>query len=444
MEAEKLGIPSVVVTTTGFSSLARLTGKSNGLKDLRIAEYPGPVGLHDPAEIRKNIEEVLLDRIVDGLSLSDESGSGAAASPAWNPQAIAFTGTFDDVNAYFAANEWGDGLPIVPPTIERVQQFLDRIPQAPDEPIAVLPSANLLATPWNIAVNAVMAGCLPEHMPIMIAAVRALGQERCSLANIGSTSMLVPFVLLNGPIVKELGIAHGAHLISTGPNAAIGRAVGLIVRNIAGFRPGKTYMGTFGYPLAFTIAESGDDSPWAPFHVGQGFDESDSTVTIGVTNNWGPQPSPASTAEQTGAQTALDLICREITKKMRLFDFPGVGPKAEKVMLTILLTPPIARSLADAGYSKDDVRTYVYENTKLQLREFDWLFTYTTPGLYTLAEKVAAGVYPPEFLGAPDDVVGILSSPNILHIVVCGDPHRNRLMVMEGGHTEPTTVRIEA
>ena len=420
--------------------LARLTGKSGGIEDLNIAEYPGPLGIHDPAQITQNIESDLVGKIIAGLT--GGSGEAAAASAKRNPKDIVFTGTPEEVGRYFDEQEWGDGLPIVVPTVERVEQFLKFTDRAPDEAVAVLQSANLQATPWIIAVNAVMAGCRPEHMPLIIAAVEALGDERCSLNNIGTSSGLFPFVLINGPIVDQLGINSGAQLASRPPNPAIGRAIGLIVRNIAGFRPGSSYMGTFGYPLAVALAERADDSPWEPFHVGQGYDRNANTVTVGVTNNWGSSPAPYDRAGQSGAQIALELLAREITKKTRLFNFPGRGPHAETVMLTLLLSPPVARSLAAAGYSKQDVKQHLYENTRMSLREFDWISRFTSISGITARERVDEGVFPREFAGAPDDRVRILSGPDILHIVVCGDPHRNRLMVMEGGHTQPTTKAI--
>ena len=361
------------MTTSGFSVLARLTGKAGGVADLRIAEYPGPLGIHDAAQIERNIGPALIEQI------------------------------------------------------------------------AVLPSANLRATPWNIAANAVMAGCLPAHMPLLIAAVEALGDERCSLNNIGSSSGIFPYVLVSGPIVDQLGIRRGPQLVSRGPNPAIGRAVGLIIRNIAGFRPGASYMGTFGYPLAVALAEH-EDSPWPPFHVEQGFRPDESTVTVGVTNNWGASPSPYATADKSGAQTALELLCREVMKKTRLFHFPARGPDAEKIMVTLLLSPPVAKSLAEAGYSKADVKRYIHEHATMRLEEYDWVLKYTATMRTTARKQVKAGVLPPEFAGAPGDRVRVLSSPDVLHIIVCGDPHRNRVMVMEGGHTQPTTkpVRLPA
>jgi hypothetical protein len=204
-------------------------------------------------------------------------------------------------------------------------------------------------------------------------------------------------------------------------------------------------MGTFGYPSAIALAEH-ESSPWAPFHADEGYPRDASTVTIGVTNNWGSSPSPYDTPDKSGAQVALELLCREVTKKTRLFNFPARGPDAEKVMLTLLLSPPVARSLADAGYSKSDVRRYVHEHATLPLREYDWVLKYTATMRTSARERVEAGLLPREFAGAPDDPVRVLSGPEVLHIIVCGDPHRNRVMVMEGGHTQPTTkpVRLPA
>ena len=428
------------MTTTGFSVLARLTGKAGGVDNLSIAEYPGPLGIHDAAQIGGNIESELIPQIVAGLTRG--SGVAAAAGVQRNSRDIVFTGSAADVARYFDEQEWSDGLPIVPPTVERVEEFLRYTDRAPDDAVAVLQSANLQATPWNIAVNAVMAGCLPQQLPLIIAAVEALGDERCSLNNIGSSSGIFPFLLVNGPLVDVLGLESGAQLVSRPPNAALGRALGLIVRNIAGFRPGSSYMGTFGYPLAIALAERASDSPWEPFHVGQGFERSANTVTVGVTNNWGSSPAPYDRAGHSGAEIALRLLAKEINAKTRLHNFPCRGPHAEKAMLTLLLSPPVARSLAAAGYSKEAVRQHLYENTRMSLREFDWISTFTSISGITARERVAAGVLPAEFAGAPDDQVRVLSSPDILHLVVCGDPHRNRLMVMEGGHTQPTTKEV--
>jgi hypothetical protein len=439
VEAEKLGIPAVVVANSGFAALARVTARAAGVEDLAVARYPGALGIDDFDRIARNIRETLLPDIIDGLTKAAQPAPGAAPANAWDPRRIVFTGSSAEANRYFAQQEWTDGLPIVAPTTERVEAFLRFTTCAPDEDIGVLPPTNRKAVPWTVAVNGVMAGCEPCHMPVLMAAVRALCDPVFNINNMGSTSALLPFVLVNGPIVAQLGFESGAQLMSRGINPVIGRAVGLIFRNIAGFVPGRNYMGTFGYPLVFALAEDEQGSPWESFQVEHGFSPDTSTVTLFVTNNWGPAPSPTSTPDKDGAQVTLEVICRELVKKKRLYTFPGKGPHAEKALVTILLSATLARSLAASGYSKQAVKEFVCRNTHMSLREFDWITRYTTAkDRSTRQEKAAAGAFPPEYGGGPDDMVRLLSGPEILHVVVCGDPNRNRLMVLEGGHAEPT------
>lgn len=432
----------MVVTTTGFSALARFTGKARGIANLRIAEYPGPLGIHDASRIEENVRSSLIAAVIAGLTGSDSERASSPAIERSNQDEIIFNGSIDEIHQFFVSKDWTDGFPIVPPTRKRVEAFMQFTARGADELVAVLPSANLVATPWNIAINAVMAGCQPEHMPILLAAVEALGDERCALGSLGSTSGIFPYMLINGPVVEQLGIEHGAQLVSRSPNPALGRALGLIVKNIAGFRPGASYMGTFGYPLPFALAESAKATPWEPFHVQQGFDPDASTVTIGVTNNWGASPAAYHTPDQSGAETALQLLAREITHKTRLFHFPASGPDSETVMITLLMSPSVANSLAAAGYSKKDVIQKVFEKSCMPLRDYDWVLKYTAIMRTTAYERAKAGVLPKEFMGAPDDLVRILSSPDLLSVIVCGDPDRNRVMVLEGGHTQPTTKQM--
>lgn len=201
-----------------------------------------------------------------------------------------------------------------------------------------------------------MAGCHPQHMPLLVAMAQALGDDRFAINMIGSSSGLIPFAVFNGPAAEQLDVASGPRLISMGSNPALGRALGLMVKNLGGYRPTSNYMGTFGYALGFALAECEQQSPWEPFNVTQGYAPGTSTVSLGVTNNWGPSPGAASTDDLSGADTALELMSREIKKKVRLYNYPGIGPNAEHVMITLLMTPAVAKSLAEAGYSKQAVK----------------------------------------------------------------------------------------
>jgi hypothetical protein len=394
-------------------------------------------------EIRQNIKENLLDQIIDGLTKPLGSPEQTGKKEAVREAGIAHEGTLEEINQFFIEKEWSDGLPIIPPTPERVETFLKFTDQNPDETIAVLPQANLAATPRNIAANAIMAGCRPEHLPLLIAAAEALGEDHYNLNNIGTTWGVYPYLLVNGPIVKQLNIACKGQLICKGPNPALGRALGLMVRNIGGYRPGRNYMGTFGYPLVFAIAENEDENPWEPFHVEHGFTKNTSTITAAATINWGWSPSPYSTADRSAAQVTLEMLSSEVVKKASLGRLAEIGPKGMRNMITFLLSPPVAKSLGDAGYSKQDIREYVYENARVPLRELDWNSRYTHPDLLSVNEKIEMGIYPEDYRVDPDELIRVLPSPDILHIVVCGDPSRNRLMVLWTGYIQPVTKEVK-
>lgn len=444
VEAEKLGIPGVVITTTGFTRIARAVAKAEGMSDVRIAEYPGAVGVHAEALVEKNVEDVLFGRIVEELTRPVQAAASCTSVAPRQADDIVFTGSFEEINDYFQSQEWTDNLPVIPPTVARVKEFLKHTNRAPDETIAVLAQANLRATPWNIAANGVMAGCKPETMPLLIAAVEAIADNTYNLSNIGSTWGVLPFLLINGPAAKTMGIETGAHLISRGANPAIGRAFGLIIKNIAGYRMGRNYMGTFGYPQNFTIAENDDENPWDPYHVEHGFAKTDSTVTACGTVTWGWPPAIYGTPDKTAAQTALEFLALEVTKKPCLARLAEQGANGFRDMITLMLAPPVAKSLAAAGYSKQDIREYVYEHARVPYRELEFLMKYGHSEAFTIPDAVARGIYPEEYLKEkPDGMVRVVPKPDIINVVVCGDPNRNRVMVLWGGYVNPVTRKMQ-
>ena len=432
----------MVVTTTGFTNIARAIGKSEGISDLRVAEYPGAVGVHAAALVEKNVETVLFDRIVNCLT-QPRAGEMPSAVSERRGDEMVFEGTFEEINEHFKAQQWSDELPIVPPTPERVAAFLKYTNRKPDEQVAVLPQANLAATPRNIAANAVMAGCKPEMMPVLIAAVEAIADNAYNLNNIGSTWGVLPFLLINGPAAKKLGIENGAQLVNRGANPALGRALGLIIKNIAGYKLGSSYMGTFGYPMNFVIAENEDECPWAPYHVERGFDKHDSTVTACGTVTWGWPPAIYGTADKSAAESALEMLSIEVTKKPCLARLVERGPKGFRNMITILLAPPVAKALASAGYSKQMIREHVYEHARVTYKELEFLIEYGHSEAFKIPDMVQRGLLPKDYRVQPDERVRVLPSPDVINIVVCGDPDRNRAMVLWGGYVSPVTKRIE-
>lgn len=436
--AEQLGIPSVTVAATSFLSLVQLVGAEEGVPHQKYAEYPGTLSVESEETIKKGIENKTLDQIVRALTepLEDSAIDSTRENAAGK---IILQGNLQKITESFHVNDLTDGIAIAPPTMERVDEFLRYTDRSPDEEIAVLPPANLRATPLVIAANGVMAGCRPEHMPILISAVEAIADPIYNLEQIGTTGGLNQFLLINGPIVKELGIKADIGLVSRSPNVAIGRAFGLILRNIAGLRPGEQYMGTFGYVLPFVLAEHEDESPWDAFHVQHGFSKGTSTVTAGGTFNWGGQVFPSG----TDPEGLLRIICSEIVRHVNLMTMCQFG---HLQMMTVLITPSVAKVISDSGYSKQDVRRYFFENSRITIEELSFELKHgwgTGPGISLSGVIEEQWDMPEEWATLrPEDTVPAMAYPETIHVVVCGDVTRNKAMTLHGVYNRPSTKEI--
>jgi hypothetical protein len=223
------------VVNPGFDDQARRVSRAEDIPSLQVAVYPDPFDLETDAQLREKSVRILVPQIIAALTKPIAAANVAAEKR--DNREIVFTGTLDQINRYVADKGWSDGFAITPPTRERVEQFLKYTDYAPDQEIAVLPPLNLRATPWNIAVNGVMAGCRPEYMPILIAAVQGIGDPGFRYIKHGpSTHSFTNFFWLNGPIARQLGVDYGQGLIANPVNAVIGRAMSLIDRNISGLR----------------------------------------------------------------------------------------------------------------------------------------------------------------------------------------------------------------
>ena len=213
--------------------------------------------------------------------------------------------TIDAIELYYAQG-WTDGLPVVPPTRAKVHAMVERSGRAASEMIAELPPQGGKATVERIATNAVMAGCLPEYMPVILTALEAMLETRFNLRGVlCSTHVSTPLLILNGPIVQALHVNSGHNVFGPGwrANATIGRAVQLALVNIGGAQPGVLDKATFGHPGKYTycIAENEAASPWEPLHVERGFQRADNTVTVY------PAEAPHN-INNHGSQNARDLL----------------------------------------------------------------------------------------------------------------------------------------
>ncbi len=251
---------------------------------------------------------------------------------------------------------WTDGLPVVPPTADRVRRMLEAARLDPKQQIAFIEHRAVSITAEKVAVNAVMAGCLPEYMPVVIAAVEAIGDPKWSYHGPGtSTAGAGVLTVVNGPIARELDINAGDNLFGPGwrANATIGRAIRLIMRNVCGSLPGTLDRGTLGHPgkLSYVIAENEADSPWTPLHVERGFRPEQSTVTILAAE--GPHQfynQLSNTAE--GVLTTL-------ADDMRIS-----GNVMGQPMYVVIIAGEHMKTIAGDGWTKADIRRFLFEHTK--------------------------------------------------------------------------------
>ncbi len=415
------------------------TGAAEGVPDLRHAEYPGTISLESVDTINKNFREKTLNHIIEALTQPIEKKEIPAG--AVKAREIIYKGTFQEVNDFFFSNWWTDGLAIIPPTPGRIEEFLKYTPLAPHEEVAVLRPASVRVTPWNIAVNGVMAGCRPEHMPVLIAAVEAIGDPDYNLEQLGSTGGWNMFFVVNGPIAKQLGIQNGIGLVSRGANTVIGRAMGLIRHNLAGHRAGEVYMGTFGYILPPVFAENEEwlyEIGWKPYHGEEGFALGTSTVSVGGTAKWGYQMYPTASEPERIAQLLAYDVARAGSPNH------SVGQQGSpRLVFTIFITPGVAKTFAEAGYSRQDVQQAIWRNARYSLAEVDFESYY---GAHEgqrethldflkrgklperVIEKGKLPAWFPKAMPGEDATIPVAPGPKQLPIFVCGDPTRNKSM----------------
>jgi hypothetical protein len=270
-----------------------------------------------------------------------------------------------EINSLFIEQKWSDGLPIIPPTEEAVEDMLTGTGRAPADIIAAVPPLFGEATIEKIAINAVMAGCLPEYLPVIITAIEAVCEKQFNLYAVQATTHPAAVLLIiNGPIAKQLDINSKAGVFGPGwrSNATIGRAVRLILMNIGGGVPGRIDMATQGQPSKYTfcIAENEDETPWEPLHVERGFKASTNTVTVAAAEN------PHNINEHCGisAEEILTTIAGTITT---MGNNNVISQSGEPI---IVLGPEHAATIAGSGFSKMDVKAYIHKTARIPRCKF--------------------------------------------------------------------------
>ena len=254
------------------------------------------------------------------------------------------------------ARGWTDGLPVVPPTPDRVERMLRAVRLDPAHEITYIAHRAVSVTAEKVAINAVMAGCRPEYMPVVVAAVEAIGDPRWSYHGPGtSTAGAGVLVVVNGPVTRELDINAGDNLFGPGwrANLTIGRAVRLVMRNVCGSMPGALDRGTLGHPgkLSYVIAENEAESPWTPLHVERGFRPEQSAVTIVAA----AAPRQFYNQLSNTAEGILTTLADDMRASGNLMGQPN---------FVVVLAGEHMRTIAGSGWNKAMIREFLFQHTQ--------------------------------------------------------------------------------
>ena len=335
-----------------------------------------------------------------------------------------------DIEAFHLAcseRRWSDGLPVIPPTPARVARMLSGSRRGPAEIVATLATGFGEATVERIAANAVMAGCLPSHLPVLIAAVEAAADPAFNLQAVQSTTNPVTtWLIVNGPIVSTLGMNAGINCLGQGnlPNATLGRALRLVMQNIGGAWPADMDRATHGQPgkFLFCCAENELASPWAPLHVDRGFAAGDSVVTV-----VGASGTLNLNTHSKDADELIACIARSMA-------YPASNDYHYCGEPWMILSPEHAAVMAGQGYDKAAVRRMLWEQSMMQAGQFSRRDYERT--------RTARSVELPGFDASTP--VPLSRSPADVGIVVAGGPGTHSIYVPTFGETRAVSRRIDA
>jgi hypothetical protein len=457
VKLEKMGKPGVFINCTTFDDDAESASADNGMPALRRVKISSQdfYKLRGKVDTIRPLVESVFDEIIDGLTkplTMEESGpsqeKGEEEAAEITVTADSYPAAAEEFNRTYLEKQWGDGLPLVPPTPERVKWMLSGTKRKPDEVLGKINPKQGIATIEKIATNAVMAGAKPEYLPVIIAVIEALVDDEFDdlhiLASAGSFNLLI---VVSGPIAKEIGMEGGIGFLGHGwrANNTIGRAVRLVTLNIGHTWPAKNDMALIGRTPGhtfYTFSENADLSPWQPYHTIRGFEATDSCVTVASISGKGPLQHMY--GGMIGTWTAPEILDRMVndikTRDHRGYyppgntgtaralnsgwgtkgvgKVPGSGEGANKHY--IILFPELAAELKKMGFDQLRLQDEVYKRTSVPYEEL------TELEIKSIRRAIELGVVPAarrsvfEEALKPGGMVPVMIEPDDLYFFVAG------------------------
>ena len=489
-------MPSVSIVCESFDGQAEATARGHGYDGLRLAVTVGHVDAQSAAKMEGNFVAHTVDAVVAGLTEAANSGAGTTSAVAGNdiastssavagngidrtglpedgpgtvrvnpadpnrersnpadpgPLDTAASGSIDEINDAFAERGWSDGLPIVPPTRERVERFLAGTGLDPQRSLGIARTTGRDMTVWSVATNAVMAGCEPRHLPVLLAAARILADPHYGAEHSGNTTGADALMILDGPQAAKLGFNSGVGALRDGvrANTSVGRWLRLYQRNVFGFTAAEHDKSTFGNSFRVVLCEDAAtlaDIGWDPVCAEFGFGPGDDVLTMARFNSGAIVGSVFGSTPDEIVPYLADGLAR-ITG-WDLVHMYGLGQLHYRPLL--VLSPILARTCAAAGWSKADLAEALFEHARIPAWRFEKLigaWTNLVPGRPRLSDVVAGGNLPPEFATSndPDRLVPIVSAPAKFVIAVAGDANRTNAYVFshDGPHGDYTAAAVD-
>ena len=435
IDLEKLGIPTVTIVTGPFIGDAKASALGVGMPDMALVVVPHPMGgislgaVHEKAEVA--FPEI--------LKAATQWKPGITELPRlkspYPAEKFRLTGSYFEVNRLFFEKGWSNGLPIVPPTSELVEAMLKGTSHLPDEVLWEVPPRCGILTIELVAVHAVMAGCKPEYMPVLLAALDGLRSDKMSWRSAATTTHpSSPLIIVNGPIRKELDIAYGTGAAGGWyhPNVSIGYALNLICDIVGGAKPPNVDKTTLGYPgniIATVIGENEDANPWEPYHVEKGYRKTDNILTVtvgGPSVNWQDHASP--NIEQV-MRIAADTV-NYPGQDGSCYRTPDMGWGGD---VFLILGEEFASLLKMEGWTKDAIRKFIFENGRHSIGQLQ-------ADCVKIAEKRLGRKV------TPDTLVPACDNPEQIQIIVSGGmgKHSQYWPSCPGGPDHPIMVEIDA
>jgi hypothetical protein len=417
-------VAAVGIASNQFDQLSRDLLRQLGAGDIPLAVVRHPIGGIPSSEAGERVTSDVIDRVVEGLL-----GGGPNLRPhVRSAEQGQLHLPLDEDGVAEVLLDWGwtDGLPVVVPTVDRVERMCSGARGERDSVLGDLTPLGAPLTVRQLAANAVMAGCLPEHMPVLEAAIRGVLEEKFNLFGVQTTTHpCAVMAIVQGPLAEAIGMSWGSGCFGPGnrANATIGRTLRLVMINGGGAIPGEADRATQGSPAKYTwcFAENEAASPWGPYRLDIGLESADSAVTVAAVE--GPH-----NINDHGSDTGEDVLAT-VAGTMATLGSNALYVSGDHFLV---LGPEHAETIARSGLTRRDVQEFLYERARVPVDRIP---------VKKLEELVSMGNYAAR-LEDWGDRIPLVRTPDDFRVLVAGGPGKHSAWIPTFGPTRSQTQRI--